>query len=170
MHDHKILLISTGGTIAGEIAADKKLEEYELKKADAFSEYIRSILNYLKYNHEINVSIEPLEFCELDSSDITPGHWASLANLIKEKYDEFDSFVITHGTNTLGYTSAALSFALGNNGKPIVITGAQVPNWRNRFGCKKQLRQRYQDSCLAAAQDIWSGSCIWKLHYYRNKS
>ena len=62
-----------------------------------------------------------------DSSDITPKHWEQLADLIFEKFDEFESFVITHGTNTLGYTCAALSFAFHNLGKPIILTGSQVP-------------------------------------------
>jgi L-asparaginase len=51
-----------------------------------------------------------------------------LAALIKEKYDDYNSFIITHGTNTLGYTCAALSFALANPNKPIVLTGSQVPS------------------------------------------
>lgn len=127
MTDHRMLLISTGGTIAGEVATSKKDDQYEIAKADAFSETIRDTIGYLKRSADIDLLIEPNEFSELDSSDIKPEHWVGLANLVGERYDEYDSFVITHGTNTLGYTCAALSFSLVNPGKPIILTGSQVP-------------------------------------------
>ncbi len=64
---------------------------------------------------------------QLDSSNIKSKHWKEIAEKICDLYDDFDSFVITHGTNTLGYTCAALSFALPNPNKPIILTGSQVP-------------------------------------------
>ena len=64
----------------------------------------------------------------MDSSDITPKHWIDLVNLIEVNYDEYDSFIVTHGTNTLGYTCAALSFAFANLNKPVILTGSQVPS------------------------------------------
>lgn len=127
MTDHRMLIISTGGTIAGEVAKDKKIEGYEIAKADKFSETLGPTLEYIMKDQTINIIPTAHEFAEVDSSDILPKHWKGLADLIHEKYDEFDSFIITHGTNTMGYTSAALSFALYNSGKPIVLTGSQVP-------------------------------------------
>jgi L-asparaginase len=127
MKTHKMLLISTGGTIAGEIATTKKDASYEIKNADAFSDLIKDTLNHIVREWGIIVSPTPLPICELDSSDIKPKHWTAIAEKIYELYDDFDSFVITHGTNTLGYTCAALSFALLNPGKPIILTGSQVP-------------------------------------------
>lgn len=124
---HKMLLISTGGTIAGEVATTKKEESYEIKKADAFSDIIKDTVGYLKRTQEIELDIEPHEFAEVDSSNIEPKHWTGLVDIIKERFDDYDSFVITHGTNTLGYTCAALSFAIANSGKPIILTGSQVP-------------------------------------------
>lgn len=127
MVQHRILLISTGGTIAGEVAGIKKDVDAEAMKAAMFSELVKDTVASIKKEHNIELIIEPFEFAEVDSSNILPEHWIGLADLIYEKYDQFDAFVITHGTNTLGYTSAALSFALLNNAKPVVLTGSQVP-------------------------------------------
>lgn len=124
---HKLLLISTGGTIAGEVALNRKDPNYETVKANKFSELIKDTVDYLKKERKINLVIEPEEYAEVDSSDIKPQNWIDLAQIISDKYDDYDSFVITHGTNTLGYTCAALSFALINNAKPVVLTGSQVP-------------------------------------------
>ena len=66
-------------------------------------------------------------FSNLDSSEMQPEHWSKLARLLHKKLPAFDGAVITHGTDTLAYTAAALSFMLPNLGKPIVLTGAQRP-------------------------------------------
>jgi L-asparaginase len=63
----------------------------------------------------------------VDSSDIQPEHWTTLAEQIHAQYDDYDGFIITHGTNTMGYTCAALSFAFQNLKKPVVVTGSQIP-------------------------------------------
>jgi L-asparaginase len=127
MKIHKMLLISTGGTIAGEVADSKKDSSFEIKKADAFSDLIKDTLNHIAREWAIRIEPTPDDMYELDSSNIKPEHWKAIAEKIYEKFDEYDSFVITHGTNTLGYSSAALSFALLNPGKPIILTGSQVP-------------------------------------------
>jgi len=122
----KVLLISTGGTIAGKVAQTKR-EGENIKEANEFAEVLSSAIESIKDVNDIEVNIEHEPLCDIDSSDIKPEQWISLASLIKEKYNEFDSFIITHGTNTLGYTCAALSFALPNLGKPVILTGSQVP-------------------------------------------
>ncbi len=127
MATHRMLLISTGGTIAGEVAVDKKHPDYDIMSADAFADMIKDTKQYLEREIKDEIIIESHEFAEVDSSDIKPEHWIGLTNLIYEKYDNYDSFVITHGTNTLGYTCAALSFSILNPGKPIILTGSQVP-------------------------------------------
>ncbi len=63
----------------------------------------------------------------IDSTNMTISHWDKLVNAISENYAKYDGFVITHGTNTMAYTSSALSFALRGIGKPVVLTGAQIP-------------------------------------------
>lgn len=122
----RILLITTGGTIAGEVSADK--QENEIKRtAEEFSNLLDPTLNFLSRKYGFSIELDIHTLCSVDSSDILPQHWKDLVNLIKDKYDEFDSFVITHGTNTLGYTCSALSFAFANPNKPIILTGSQVP-------------------------------------------
>ena len=125
--NHKLLLITTGGTIAGEIAEEKR-DDQDIRSAKEFSELLEPTLTSLKKNKDIDVVIGTHEIDPVDSSDITPQHWTDLAALIKKEYDNYDSFIITHGTNTLGYTCAALSFALANLNKPVVLTGSQVPS------------------------------------------
>jgi len=127
MNTNKILLINTGGTIAGQVAEDKR-DDQKIRKAYDFSELINPTISYFKEKWKFDVVIEDIDLCNVDSSDITPKHWIDLVNLIIEKYDEYDSFIVTHGTNTLGYTCAALSFAFANLNKPVILTGSQVPS------------------------------------------
>ncbi len=63
----------------------------------------------------------------IDSTNIEPKHWDQMADVIAENYNKYDGFLIVHGTDTMAYTSSALSFVLQNIGKPVVITGAQIP-------------------------------------------
>ncbi len=64
---------------------------------------------------------------DLDSTDMTPREWATVAGVIRDAYDDFDGFVITHGTDTLAYAAATLSCLLQYSEKPIVLTGSQLP-------------------------------------------
>lgn len=73
------------------------------------------------------VSLQFFSVANVGSSEISPIHWEEIAILIKDIYDDFDGFVVVHGTNTLSYTAAALSFALQGLSKPVVLTGALLP-------------------------------------------
>jgi L-asparaginase len=128
----KLLLLSTGGTIAGNVARDTGPDAEFTDKAEEFKYLIDPTLAYLgeRLAPPRDISMDFYSVCDEDSSNVGPAEWVKLASLIYEKYDEYQAFVITHGTNTLGYTSAALSFALVNPGKPIVLTGSQVPSGR----------------------------------------
>lgn len=63
----------------------------------------------------------------IDSSDMTPDFWIKLANIIEEKYESYDGFVVLHGTDTMAYTASMLSFMLENLNKPVILTGSQLP-------------------------------------------
>jgi L-asparaginase len=127
VRERKVLIITTGGTIAGKVAIN--LMDYKLRKgSDHFTAVLGNAIDSIKNITGIDVKLELLDFCDFDSSDILPKHWSELATIIKNNYDNYDAFIITHGTNTMGYTSAALSFALPNLDKPIIITGSQVPS------------------------------------------
>ncbi len=122
----RVLVIFTGGTIAGNVA--KKETSTNKKSApDDFMTIVENSVNIIRETW--NISIEPnvIELFNVDSSNIVPANWTELATTVEEKYDQYDAFIILHGTNTMGYTCAALSFALENINKPVVVTGAQVP-------------------------------------------
>jgi L-asparaginase len=63
----------------------------------------------------------------IDSSDMTPTHWQAIADDIQQHYDDYDGFVVLHGTDTMAYTASALSFMLENLDKPVIVTGSQIP-------------------------------------------
>lgn len=75
----------------------------------------------------LDVDVEVLPFEPIDSSNVTPGLWVRLAEIIFENYGRFDGFVILHGTDTMSYSASALSYMLKNLGKPVVFTGSQIP-------------------------------------------
>ena len=127
----RILLISVGGTvvqskdkdgitvISNDMEHYKILQDLKREASKAFS----SCNDARMPTPEIDV----LPLLNKDSSNIVPSDWDVLINAIVNNYDKFDSFIVLHGTNTMGYTCAALSFALENLGKLVVFTGAQIP-------------------------------------------
>lgn len=110
----KILLIATGGTIAS------KCTEEGMTPLITSEE----IINYVPEIKEF-CDIETLQLFNLDSTNICHTHWLAIAKCVEEHYDKYDAFVITHGTDTMAYTAAALSYLIQNNKKPVVITGSQ---------------------------------------------
>ena len=112
----QILLIATGGTIAS------KYTEHGLAPQISAEE----IISYIPTAKEF-CQIDTAAPFNLDSTNIDPSHWLLLAELIEKKYEYYDGFVICHGTDTMAYTAAALSYLTQNNRKPVVITGAQKP-------------------------------------------
>lgn len=74
---------------------------------------------------EIGVDVHPFE--PIDSSNVDPSLWARLAEIIRDKYDSYDGFVVLHGTDTMSFSASALSYALENLSKPVVFTGSQIP-------------------------------------------
>ena len=109
-----ILLIYTGGTIG--MKEDPTAQA--LKPFD-FSQILAEVPELRKFAYKIDsYTFSPL----IDSSDVEPGIWVSLTNLIESKYDEYDGFVILHGTDTMSYTASVLSFMLEDLEKPVVLT------------------------------------------------
>ncbi|MCX6254523.1 MAG: asparaginase [Bacteroidia bacterium] len=77
-----------------------------------------------KFGYDLHsISFDPVN----DSSNIDPGIWVKLAEIIEENYNNFDGFVVLHGTDTMAYTASALSFMLENLGKSVILTGSQLP-------------------------------------------
>jgi L-asparaginase len=92
-------------------------------------EQLESIFEIHRFLPEIQkeVSLQFFTLANVMSSEIQPHHWIEMARTIEKHYDDFEGFVIIHGTNTMSYTAAALSFALQNLSKPVVLTGALIP-------------------------------------------
>ncbi|ADB48625.1 asparaginase [Conexibacter woesei] len=126
MPDKTLLMLTTGGTIAGNVARDDGDPEEHIDN-EALATVIEPTAARLEETWGVRVRLESQRIDDVDSSDILPSHWIALVDAIQEKYDDYDGFIVTHGTNTMGYTCAALSFALNNLNKPVVVTGSQVP-------------------------------------------
>lgn len=115
----RILLIYTGGTIGMiENPDTKALEPFD------FTHLIDNVPKIKMLNYVIdNISFEP----PIDSSDMNPAHWIDIARAINDNYNDYDGFVVLHGTDTMAYTASALSFMIENLAKPVIITGSQLP-------------------------------------------
>lgn len=111
-----ILFLTTGGTIACE-------ETEEGLIPSLIGQDLIERVPEIKALCKVTVN----DICKLDSSNLQPNNWSEWAKIIGANYDKYDGFVITHGTDTMAYTSSALSYMLVNLGKPVVLTGAQVP-------------------------------------------
>lgn len=122
----RVLLILTGGTIAGNVAVSNVSQTVK-SDPSSFLSAVENSIEILKKNWAIEISPEVVQLFNVDSSDIIPENWTAIAGKIEEVYDDYDAFIVLHGTNTMGYTCAALSFALENINKPVIVTGAQVP-------------------------------------------
>lgn len=124
----KILMIGTGGTIA----SDKT--EYGL----APELNTEDLLKFIPEAVEI-CEVDCIQAYSLDSTNMRPSHWLGIAKIIKERYGDYDGFVICHGTDTMAYTAAALSYLIRNSKKPIVLTGSQKPIWFDGTDSKRNL-------------------------------
>ena len=115
----KVLLIYTGGTIGMGMHPDTGA----LEPLD-FNHLVSSMPEFQLIPAHINVrKFDP----PIDSSDMDPMRWAELVGIISNNYDDYDGFVILHGTDTMAYTASALSFMLENLTKPVILTGSQLP-------------------------------------------
>jgi len=127
----KILIIYTGGTIG--MVNDAKTGTLIPFDFEQIKENVPELAR-LDYHLSVH-SFDPI----LDSSNMDTEVWVTLAELIKEKYDLFDGFVILHGSDTMSFTASALSFMLQNLAKPIVLTGSQLPIGEIRTDAKENL-------------------------------
>ena len=141
----KVLILATGGTIAS-------LESEHGLKPGLEAE---QILSYIPDIRE-EVEISSIQLCNIDSSNMTPHVWAEIVCAIEAYYLYYDGFVICHGTDTMAYTSAALSYMIQNSNKPIVITGSQKSIAEDSTDAKRNLK----DSIRFAANPESRGVCL----------
>ncbi len=141
----KILLIATGGTIASQVGADG------LTPTLPPSELLKCVPEVFEICQPSAVQI-----FNIDSTNITPEHWITLAKTIRDNYDDYDGFVVCHGTDTMSYTAAMISYMVQRSPKPIVFTGSQKPI----DGEDTDGRINLRDSFLYAASDVASDVVI----------
>ena len=132
----RILFIGTGGTIASEL------------RSGALSPLVgpEQLLSYVPDVAGL-CDVECLQLYELDSTDIGPRHWLGMARAVEDNYGRFDGFVISHGTDTMAYTAAALSYLVRFSPKPIVLTGAQKPIGFDATDSRTNLRDSFACAC-----------------------
>ena len=131
-----ILLIATGGTIASEQTGNGLAPRLHPK----------DLLRHVPEAENI-CTLDTIQPFHLDSTNISPAHWLTLTGVIEENYDKYDGFVISHGTDTLAYTAAALSYLIQNTKKPIVLTGAQKPIGESSTDAKTNLLDSLRFAC-----------------------
>lgn len=116
-----VLMICTGGTI-GMLHKDKNDPSSPLVPVswEEIKEHISTLA-------QLPFGVQAAEMELIDSSDMHPEYWIGIARNIRDKYKDYDGFVILHGTDTMSYTATALSFLLENLNKPVIVTGSQLP-------------------------------------------
>ena len=141
----RILMIGTGGTIASGKTAEGLMPELTSEQLLSFVPAVSALCR-----------AECLQLLSLDSTNLAPSHWLLIAKAIRERYDRYDGFVISHGTDTMAYTAAALSYLIQGARKPIILTGAQKPISFDSTDSKVNLT----DAFLCACSDTLHGVMI----------
>ena len=124
----KILMIATGGTIASK----------STQKGLAPALTADDLLSCVPEIREV-CSVEEVQPFNIDSTNVYSRHWLELEKIIEENYQKFDGFVITHGTDTMAYTAAALSYLIQDIAKPVVLTGSQKSAYLRDTDARKNL-------------------------------
>lgn len=150
-----VLLIYTGGTIGMiENPETGALENFD------FDHLLRHVPELKRFNYHIcSYQFDP----PIDSSDMEPLMWAKIVKIIHYNYERFDGFVILHGTDTMAYTASALSFMLENLGKPVILTGSQLPIGVLRTDGKENLLTSIEiaTACHSNGRPIVPEVCIF---------
>ena len=136
----KILLIYTGGTIG-------MVKDFKTGALIAFD--FTELLNRIPELQLLDCSIETYSFEKpIDSSNMNISDWQKMARVIEENYNDFDGFVVLHGSDTMSYSASALSFMLENLAKPVIFTGSQLPIGDLRTDAKENLITAIQIASL----------------------
>lgn len=127
----QILLIYTGGTIG-------MLKDYKTGALKNFN--FDKLLKHIPEINQLNCEVQSISFKKpIDSSNMNPKSWVKIAEIIEKNYETFDGFVVLHGSDTMAYTSSAISFMFENLAKPVIFTGSQLPIGDLRTDAKENL-------------------------------
>ena len=146
-----ILMIGTGGTIASEMTPEGLTPELNTEQ---LLEFIPDIGRLCR--------VDCIQLYSLDSTNIQPENWLGVVDTLRKNYDAYDGFVISHGTDTMAYTAAALSYLVQGSAKPIVLTGAQKPIWFDGTDSKRNLTDAFLYACrgCGGVQIVFNGKVI----------
>jgi len=126
----RVLIVYTGGTFGMAYDARGVLVPFDFSL----------IMEHLPTLKHLALELTVISFDDpIDSSNIEPKHWQTLARIISDRYDSHEGFVVLHGTDTMAYTASALSFMLSGLSKPVVFTGAQLPITQPRSDARENL-------------------------------
>lgn len=127
----KILIVYTGGTIG-------MIKDYKTNALKAFD--FSQIINKIPELQQLNCEIESISFKEpIDSSNMNTDYYVDILNIIESNYNLYDGFVVLTGSDTMSYTSSAISFMIENLQKPVIFTGSQLPIGDLRTDAKENL-------------------------------
>ena len=157
----KILLIATGGTIASSESEDGLTPSIDVKQLLSYIPEIESICH-----------LEGVSVMSVDSTNMNPTLMVKIAEAVQEHYDEYDGFVVSHGTDTMAYTAAALTYMLNNLEKPVVLTGSQIPIEALYTDAKKNLSDAIRFACedVVGVYVAFDGSIISGTHAMKVKT
>lgn len=139
----RILIIATGGTIASTEDGAGLAPTLTGKELAARVPLIDTLCD-LDFVQPMNI----------DSTNMRPRDWLSIARVVREGYDRYDGFVILHGTDTMAYTAAALSYLIQDSDRPIVLTGSQQPMANPFTDAKLNLYHSVLYACDPASRDV----------------
>ncbi len=147
----KVLMLGTGGTIASDNTGSG------LAPALSVEQLLQSVPEIFNI-----CDVTCRQLFSIDSTNIEPSHWLTIAKAIEENYDDFDGFVISHGTDTMAYTAAALSYLVQYSPKPIVLTGAQKPILFENTDSKANLADAFRAAVseLCGVMIVFNGRVI----------
>lgn len=143
-----ILLIATGGTIASRPTAAGGLAP-----AITSQELLSCVPELAEF-----CRIDTIQLYNLDSTNMGPEQWQGIAAAVQENYDRYDGFVITHGTDTMGYTAAALSYMIQKSPKPVVLTGSQKSIYNRDTDARNNL---WRAVAYACHPDAWGVQIVF---------
>ncbi len=149
-----ILLIYTGGTIG-------MIKDFESGALKAFN--FSKLLQRIPEIKQLDCEIETYSFqTPIDSSNMNPERWVTIAETIENNYNQFDGFVVLHGSDTMSYSASALSFMLENLSKPVIFTGSQLPIGDLRTDAKENLITAIQIAALQEkGEPVFKEVCLY---------
>ncbi len=148
----QLLLIATGGTIASMSTAEG------LSPSITSRELLESVPEAARF-----CQVDAMQLLNIDSTNIQPEHWLLMVETIEANFEKYDGFIITHGTDTMAYTAAALSYLIQNPGKPIILTGSQRPLSDPITDARKNLLDSFRFACqpgISGVFLVFSGQAI----------